>query len=321
MLRPALFDECREFLPDDFQYIDFCDDPVPEVFKWLKEPTKCPNSCACTFTIGQRCVCKNIDNKVCCPQTCSPKCKNRVTAFESNTLVFRSYEVARLAISTTKGRHLIARQAFKTDDIVMEYIGERLTKAEAEVREEEARKAGKHNYAVVMQKRNESAPNDREDGGTLDAGKKGNLACFANSSHEPNMLFRYVAIDHIKRLFFVACRDIEVGEEMLTDYGPAYRGLDGRYMQCYCGTASCSGIIGQPKDNVWKLWLHEQGSFPYPQTAELEVDTLTAERNSALQALEDRDEEVRVLRAEKEELAVSDVLSCVLSLSFCVCAE
>ncbi|VDD75809.1 unnamed protein product [Mesocestoides corti] len=76
----------------------------------------------------------------------------------------------------------------------------------------------------------------------IDAGTKGNWARFVNHSCEPNSETQKWMVNGQIRIGFFAISDIPAGEEITIDYQFAQYGLTEQ--KCYCGTPSCSGIMG-----------------------------------------------------------------------------
>jgi SET domain-containing protein len=60
----------------------------------------------------------------------------------------------------------------------------------------------------------------------IDSYKCGNetrfINCYINISTEPNVIFKSINIDGNPRIFLLAKKDIEIGEEILSDYGKNY---------------------------------------------------------------------------------------------------
>lgn len=128
------------------------------------------------------------------------------------------------------------RGAFAIQDIpegtrVIEYIGDRVTKAESEKRSirmiEKAKKTG-HGAVYIFEL------NKRYD---IDGSVSYNTARFVNHSCDPNC-----ETDIIRgRIWIIALRDIKKGEELAYDYG--YDLDDFREHPCRCGSDKCVGYI------------------------------------------------------------------------------
>jgi len=145
----------------------------------------------------------------------------------------RSYVVRR---SSIHNRGLYARAAIEEGEYIVEYRGEKITKAESERRALSQQARGQKNrsgqvYIFELNKRYD-----------LDGNKPGNVARFANHSCEPNC----EAVNYRGRIWFVAVKDISPGDELTFDYGYALENaLD---HPCKCGSSSCVGYIVNSAD-------------------------------------------------------------------------
>jgi len=145
----------------------------------------------------------------------------------------RPYVVRR---SSIHNRGLYARKAIEEGEYIIEYKGEKISKKESERRALSQEARGRKNrsgqvYIFELNKRYD-----------LDGNKPGNVARFANHSCEPNC----EAVNYRGRIWFVALRDIQPGEELTFDYGYALENaLD---HPCRCGKASCVGYIVNAAD-------------------------------------------------------------------------
>lgn len=123
---------------------------------------------------------------------------------------------------------------------IVEYTGERITKAES-WRREQARirraRTGRDGsvYIFVLNKRHD-----------IDGRTSRNPARLINHSCEPNC-----RSDIIRgRIYVLADRDIARGEELTFDYGYSY--AEARQHPCRCGTPSCPGFI-VTESQRWRL--------------------------------------------------------------------
>lgn len=137
----------------------------------------------------------------------------------------------RLARSGVHGHGLFARVPLAKGEHVIEYVGERVTKAEAWRREQKrlARLAAGGDGCVYVFELNQ-----RHD---IDGGVSWNLARRINHSCEPNCEVQVIR----GRIWIVAVRPIATGEELAYDYGFDY--ADWREHPCRCGAATCPGYI------------------------------------------------------------------------------
>ncbi|MEM0965068.1 MAG: SET domain-containing protein-lysine N-methyltransferase [Verrucomicrobiota bacterium] len=138
--------------------------------------------------------------------------------------------------SSIHNRGLYSRRLIDEGEYVIEYRGEKITKAESEKRAISQDAKGKKNgsgqvYIFELNKKYD-----------LDGNKPGNVARFANHSCEPNC----EAVNYRGRIWFVALREILPGEELTFDYGYALESaLD---HPCKCGTKDCVGFIVNEAD-------------------------------------------------------------------------
>jgi hypothetical protein len=104
---------------------------------------------------------------------------------------------------------------------VVEYTGEKITKAES------LRRCEAQNWFIF----------GLDDEFDLDGNVAGNPARFLNHSCAPNC----EAVCEAGRVWIVALRDIQPGEEITFNYG--YDLEDYREHPCHCGSPGCAGYI------------------------------------------------------------------------------
>ena len=133
--------------------------------------------------------------------------------------------------SPIHGRGLVATRDIPAGTRVIEYVGEKITKAESDRRGEEqyerAEETGEGSvYLFTLNKRYD-----------IDGNVPWNAARLINHSCEPNC-----ETDIIKgHIWIISLREIEKGEELFYNYG-----FDLEYFEhhpCLCGTDSCLGYI------------------------------------------------------------------------------
>jgi hypothetical protein len=142
--------------------------------------------------------------------------------------------------SKIHGRGVYARSAIPDGTRIVEYTGERITKAEALRRETKRllrRDRGQDDCVYVFEL------NARYD---LDGRVRGNVARLINHSCAPNCR---VEVQR-GRIWIIARRDIASGEELTFDYG--FRFSEWRLHACRCGAVQCAGFI-VAKDQRWRL--------------------------------------------------------------------
>lgn len=154
------------------------------------------------------------------------------------------------------GRGLFVRKkfpsGFESGDAIGEYVGERILEDEYQVRIEQYKAEKEFNYFVEVAA-------DCVTGLYIDATKKGNWTRFVNNSHEPNAQFEPVVISGTWRIYLVAMKKIKAGDEVTIDYGAEYRSPDQKFVECFCPSKHCSGVIGVPLDkrSISKLLLKD----------------------------------------------------------------
>lgn len=142
--------------------------------------------------------------------------------------------------SAIHGRGVFARRDIADGTRILEYTGERITKAETVRREaqrlERQRRGGDDSvYFFVL--------NQRYD---LDGRKGGSVARFINHSCKPNCRTEIIR----GRVWIIARRDIAEGEELTYDYGFPFR--EWHLHPCRCGAPRCAGfIVGS--NQRWRL--------------------------------------------------------------------
>ena len=129
--------------------------------------------------------------------------------------------VLEVRTSSIEGRGGFAAVRIRKGGRLIEYLGERISK------EESARRCSMGNHFIFHI--NEKFDID----GSIDA----NLARFINHSCAPNA----EAEPSDDRIWIVALRDIEPGEEITFNYG--YDLDDFRDHPCRCGASNCIGFI------------------------------------------------------------------------------
>lgn len=140
----------------------------------------------------------------------------------------RSWEVRPSGIHA---RGLFASRPIRAGERIIEYVGERITKAESNRRglarmEKARRRGGGMVYIFELNKRYD-----------LDGNKPWNPARLANHSCDPNCEVE----NQRGHLWMVARREIEAGEELTYDYGYDLQ----HFLEhpCRCGSPRCVGYI------------------------------------------------------------------------------
>ena len=149
-------------------------------------------------------------------------------------------EWVRRGRSSIHGGGLYAKKAIPEGTRVIEYVGERITKAESERREQrrlEVRDSGADGCVYIFEL------NARHD---IDGDVKWNTARLINHSCAGNCEPQAIR----GRIWIVALRDIEQGEELGYDYG--FDLSDWRKHPCLCGTPECVGYIVNKRQR-WRV--------------------------------------------------------------------
>ena len=138
--------------------------------------------------------------------------------------------------SAIHGKGVYAARDIPRGTRIVEYTGERITKAEARRREEarlERLRSGGDGCVYVFD------VNKRYD---LDGRSTDNLARLINHSCEPNCRSENIR-GHI---WIIAAKDIPFGQELTFDYGFPFS--EWRMHPCRCGAPTCVGfIVNQPQ--------------------------------------------------------------------------
>ncbi|MCC5021869.1 MAG: SET domain-containing protein-lysine N-methyltransferase [Candidatus Synoicihabitans palmerolidicus] len=144
----------------------------------------------------------------------------------------------RLAASAVHGTGLYATKAIAEGTRVIEYVGEKITKAESDRRDKarQERQEGGEDGCVYLFELNK-----RYD---LDGDVEWNTARLSNHSCAPNC-----ETEHVRgHIWISALRDILEGAELSYDYGFDWENWKDHL--CRCGTPSCLGYI--VKKDQWK---------------------------------------------------------------------
>ena len=137
--------------------------------------------------------------------------------------------------SPLHGFGVFATKRIKKGARVVEYLGERVSHAEADRRYDDKDESDNHTFLFIV------------DGRTvIDAGVDGNEARFINHGCDPNC----ESVIQERRVFIEAIRDIAPGEELTYDYQIQREAHDPPNIDvifaCRCGAASCRGSMLWP---------------------------------------------------------------------------
>ena len=142
--------------------------------------------------------------------------------------------------SPIHGRGVVARVPLAAGERICEYVGERIDWPEALRRHPHDPEQPFHTFYFSV-----------DDETVIDGNAGGDFSRFMNHSCEPNCEAEMVEINGVTRIFILALRDIERGEELVYNYGLS---LDERYTPTlkkqfafHCGSPNCRGTMLSPK--------------------------------------------------------------------------
>jgi len=134
--------------------------------------------------------------------------------------------------SSIHGRGVFALVRIPKRTRIVEYKGERISQAEADVRYSEAHANSPHTMLFEV-----------SDQLVIDATRRGNSARWINHSCVPNCEI----VDENERIFIESRRDIAPGEELTYDYnlqlGEPHTAAAKRAHPCFCGARRCRGTM------------------------------------------------------------------------------
>jgi uncharacterized protein len=139
--------------------------------------------------------------------------------------------------SPVHGMGAFALRRIRKGTRIVEYLGERVSHAEADRRYETKDANDAHTFLFIVDSRT-----------VIDAGVDGNEARFLNHSCKPNC----ESVIEQRRVYIEATRTIEPGEEMTYDY-QIQRDVDDppgieEVFACRCGFPECRGTMLWPPD-------------------------------------------------------------------------
>lgn len=144
--------------------------------------------------------------------------------------------------SPVHGLGVFALQAIPKGTRLIEYLGERVSHAEADRRYEGKDANDSHTFLFIVDSRT-----------VIDAGVDGNEARFFNHSCDPNC----ESVIEKRRVYIETVRDVAPGEEMTYDYQIQREADDpaniDEVFACRCGFANCRGTMLWPADPPKRL--------------------------------------------------------------------
>jgi SET domain-containing protein len=137
--------------------------------------------------------------------------------------------------SKVHGLGVFATRRIRKGTRIVEYLGERVSHAEADRRYESKDANDNHTFLFIVDRKT-----------VIDAGVDGNDARYFNHSCDPNC----ESVVENRRVFIEATRTIEPGEEMTYDYQIQREKEDppniDEIFACRCGFAKCRGTMLWP---------------------------------------------------------------------------
>lgn len=134
--------------------------------------------------------------------------------------------------SKIHGRGVYAKHRIVKGGRIIEYLGDRVSHAEADRRYELKTENDGHTFLFIVDRRT-----------VIDGGVGGNEARFINHGCDPNC----ETVTEKRRIFIEAIRDIKPGEELCYDYQLTWESTDdpeeNALYACRCGAKQCRGSM------------------------------------------------------------------------------
>ncbi|KAH8422944.1 histone methyltransferase SET1 [Aspergillus melleus] len=139
----------------------------------------------------------------------------------------------RFARSAIHNWGLYAEENITANDMIIEYVGEKVRQQVADMRERQYLKSGIGSSYLFRIDENT----------VIDATKRGGIARFINHSCTPNCTAKIIKVDGSKRIVIYALRDIERDEELTYDYKFEREWDSDDRIPCLCGSTGCKGFL------------------------------------------------------------------------------
>ncbi|WEW60358.1 histone methyltransferase set1 [Emydomyces testavorans] len=139
----------------------------------------------------------------------------------------------RFARSAIHNWGLYAEENISANDMIIEYVGEKVRQQVADMRERRYLKSGIGSSYLFRIDENT----------VIDATKRGGIARFINHSCTPNCTAKIIKVDGSKRIVIYALRDIDRDEELTYDYKFEREWDSDDRIPCLCGSAGCKGFL------------------------------------------------------------------------------
>lgn len=132
------------------------------------------------------------------------------------------------AKSRIHGMGLYACEDIPAGEFLIEYVGEVVRRAIADVREKTYERQGMGD-SYLFRLTGELV---------VDATRKGSLARFVNHSCDPSVIARIITVNGTEKIVFYSKRALKMGEELTYDYKFAFEEED-KKVPCFCGASNC----------------------------------------------------------------------------------
>ncbi|KAF9884099.1 histone methyltransferase set1 [Aspergillus nanangensis] len=139
----------------------------------------------------------------------------------------------RFARSAIHNWGLYAEENISANDMIIEYVGDKVRQQVADMRERQYMKSGIGSSYLFRIDENT----------VIDATKRGGIARFINHSCTPNCTAKIIKVDGSKRIVIYALRDIERDEELTYDYKFEREWDSDDRIPCLCGSTGCKGFL------------------------------------------------------------------------------
>lgn len=168
--------------------------------------------------------------------TAQPGAAKRTAAKRALRSRLASSPLVQARNSPIHGRGVYAVAPIRKGTRILEYLGERISHAEADRRYARKKKDDGHTFLFIASNRT-----------VIDAGVNGNDARFINHSCNPNC----ETVIENSRVFIDAIRHIKPGEELGYDYQLTWESTDDplelALYACRCGAKRCRGTMLDPE--------------------------------------------------------------------------
>ncbi|KAI9670399.1 MAG: histone methyltransferase set1 [Caeruleum heppii] len=128
---------------------------------------------------------------------------------------------------------LYAMENIAANDMIIEYVGEKVRQQVADMRERRYLKSGIGSSYLFRIDENT----------VIDATKRGGIARFINHSCTPNCTAKIIKVEGSKRIVIYALRDIAHNEELTYDYKFEREFDSDDRIPCLCGSTGCKGFL------------------------------------------------------------------------------